>query len=83
MQIQKHDLHHEFPEFNEAIHELKMSNNHFARLFDEYHTLDKEIIRFEEGLELTSDFDLETRKKARLKLKDELYGMLVAHSAKK
>ena len=23
MQGEKHDLHHEFPEFNEAIHELK------------------------------------------------------------
>ena len=32
MPIEKHDLHHEFPEFHDEIHELKMTDNHFAQL---------------------------------------------------
>ena len=35
--MEQHDLNHEFPEYREQIHVLKMSNGHFARLFDEYH----------------------------------------------
>lgn len=77
MTIEKHDLLHEFPEHREKIHGLKMSNNHFARLFDEYHDVDHEVRRIEEGVENTSDQYLEERKKTRLHLKDELYKMLV------
>ncbi len=76
-----HDLHHEFPEFSDQIHQLKINNRHFARLFDKYHEVDKEIIRIEQGLETPPDEYLENRKKERLALKDELYQMLVAESA--
>ncbi len=72
----KHDLIHEFPEYRDAIHELKMKDNHFARLFDEYHDIDHEIVRIENGAEASSDDYLEDRKKIRLKLKDELFSML-------
>ena len=72
----KHDLIHEFPEYRDAIHELKMNDNHFARLFDEYHDIDHEIVRIENGAEASSDDYLENRKKIRLKLKDELFAML-------
>jgi uncharacterized protein len=72
----KHDLIHEFPEYRDAIHELKMKDNHFARLFDEYHDIDHEIVRIENGAEASSDDYLENRKKIRLKLKDELFSML-------
>lgn len=74
--IEKHDLHHEFPEFQQEIRQLKMSDAHFARLFKEYHELDQEVRRIEEGVETTSDEYLETRKIARLHLKDELFSML-------
>jgi uncharacterized protein YdcH (DUF465 family) len=74
--IEKHDLHHEFPEFEQEIRQLKMSDGHFARLFKEYHELDKEVHRIEEGVETTSDEYLETQKLARLHLKDELFIML-------
>jgi uncharacterized protein YdcH (DUF465 family) len=37
MTIEKHDLHHEFPEYKEEIHRLKMNDAHFRRFFDEYH----------------------------------------------
>ena len=36
---EKHDLIHELPEHREAIHNLKMTNNHFACLFEEYHEI--------------------------------------------
>ena len=45
--MEKHDLHHEFPQFEQKIHDLKISDNHFKRLFDEYHELNKEIYRIE------------------------------------
>ena len=78
---EKHDLHHEFPEYKEAIHELKISDNHFARLFKEYHELDHEVLRIEQGVENTSDVYLEQQKKQRLHLKDTLFAMLKKHSA--
>lgn len=76
MIIEKHDLLHEFPEHKEAIHALKLSNAHFAKLFDEYHELDHEIHRIEQGTENTSDAYVETKKKERLLLKDKLYAMI-------
>lgn len=79
MSLEKHDLLHEFPESKEAIHELKMNNNHFARLFDQYHDKDHEVHRIETGAENTSDDYLEVQKRERLKLKDELFKMIKAH----
>ena len=77
---EKHDLHHEFPEFNDAIRELKMTNAHFAKLFDKYHEVDHEVHRIENGVETPSDDYAEERKKERLHLKDELFAMLKAHT---
>ena len=76
MLSEKHDLVHELPEYRDTIHNLKMTNNHFARLFDEYHVVDHEVHRIETGVENTSDDYLEQRKKVRLHLKDELYRII-------
>lgn len=76
MPIEKHDLHHEFPEYHDEIHHLKMSNHHFAKLFAEYHTKDHEVHRLEQGHEVSSDEYLEQLKKERLLLKDQLFQML-------
>ena len=73
---EKHDLVHEFPEFKDKIHELKTSNAHFANLFEQYHEVEHEVRRIEEGNETTSDDYLEERKKLRLNLKDQLFEML-------
>lgn len=78
MPIEKHDLVHELPEYRERIHELKMGDGHFARLFGEYHEVDHEVHLIEEGLQPTSDDYLEEQKKKRLFLKDELLAMLKA-----
>jgi uncharacterized protein YdcH (DUF465 family) len=76
MLTEKHDLVHELPEYRDAIHELKMNNQHFSRLFDEYHDIDHEIHRIETGVTTTSDEYLQERKKTRLQLKDELFQMI-------
>lgn len=76
MIIERHSLAKELPEFKQQIHDLKVSNRHFAKLSDQYHDLDNEIIRIEEGIESTADEYLEGLKKQRLKLKDELFAML-------
>lgn len=75
---EKHDLVHELPEHKDRIHELKLSNAHFKKLFDEYHEVDHEVLRMEEGIETPSDEVLEETKKKRLYLKDQLYRMIVA-----
>lgn len=73
---EKHDLIHEFPEYKDKIHELKTTNEHFAKLFAEYHEIEHEVRRIEEGIETTSDDYLEEQKKKRLYLKDQLFEML-------
>lgn len=78
---EKHDLLHEFPEYRERIHELKMSDGRFARLFNEYHEVEHEVHQIENGSLSTSDDYLEQRKRVRLSLKDELYQIIVATTA--
>lgn len=76
MPIEKHDLIHELPEYKDRIHELKISNTHFAKIFAEYHDIDHEIHRIEEGIETPSDDYVEELKKKRLHMKDELFAMI-------
>jgi len=71
-----HELAEEFPDHVDAIHNLKTSNAHFAKLFDEYHGINRAIHRAETDIEPTDDFHLEDMKKQRLALKDEIAGML-------
>jgi hypothetical protein len=71
-----HDLVSELPEYKEQIHNLKTSNAHFAKLFDEYHVVNREVLRLEaEGVPV-ADEAFESLKKQRLTLKDQLYSML-------
>jgi len=74
----KHDLVHEFPQFRDRIHQLKLGNTHFSKLFKEYHDVDHELHRIEQGVETPSDVYCEDLKKKRAKLKDELYGLFSA-----
>jgi uncharacterized protein YdcH (DUF465 family) len=78
MNVDHHDLHHEFPEYSAAIHTLKASSTHFARLSDEYDALTARIEALEENDAPIADTALEEMKKQRVKLKDELYAMLQA-----
>lgn len=80
MHVEHHPLIKEFPEFKAAIHDLKVSDDHFAQLFNEYHEVDKHVVRMEEDIEPAADHVIEDAKKRRLSLKDELYSMLVAQA---
>lgn len=71
-----HDLAHELPEYKAQIHDLKISNAHFSKLFDDYEGVNKEILRIEKEIEAASDARLEDLKKQRLALKDEMLQML-------
>ena len=73
-----HELHEEFPDKIAALRELKTSNGHFARLADSYHEVNREIHRVETDVTPASDEVLETLKKQRLHLKDEIAAMLAA-----
>lgn len=76
MSVQHHPLAAEFPDHRDTIHELKQTNAHFHRLMDEYESVDKEIVRMEDGLETPEDAVLTELKKKRLALKDELLAMM-------
>lgn len=70
--MDKHDLHHEFPEFEDRIHDLKINDNHFKKLFDEYHNVNKDIHRIE-STEVFTDSELNVLRSRRVNLKDEIY----------
>ncbi|MFN7168059.1 MAG: YdcH family protein [Pannonibacter sp.] len=73
-----HELHEEFPEAANALHALKLSSAHFVKLSDEYHEVNREIHRIETDIAPASDEALETLKKQRLHLKDQIAAMLAA-----
>ncbi len=71
-----HDLVHELPEFKDKIHQLKLGNSHFAKLFDEYHQVNSEVLRLEAESVPVTDEAFENLKKQRLHLKDQLFNIL-------
>ncbi len=75
-----HELPEEFPELADQISELRRSDAHFARLADEYHTLNRALHRAETDVEPTSDDHMTEMRRKRMALKDEIYGCLKAHS---
>lgn len=76
MSVEHHDLIHEFPDLKDRIHELKMGDAHFRRLFDEYHELTVEVEKMEDEVTPVATRTEEDAKLRRLHLKDELYRML-------
>ncbi len=74
------DLHHpilrEFPEHREIIRRLKGSDDHFRKMFDEYHRLDDSVYRIEEEIDFATDQEIEELKMRRAKLKDYIYHLI-------
>jgi len=70
------DLAREFPELKERVHQLKVSDPEFAKMYEEYQAVDKEVYRIEERIETASDAYTEDLKKKRALLKDQLYARL-------
>jgi uncharacterized protein len=71
-----HDIHHEFPEHRERIIALKTSDDHFHKLAEEYSAVTHEVEKLERAGNPDSDEYLETLKKQRLHLKDQLFHIL-------
>lgn len=71
-----HELAEEFPHMRDEIHQLKSSDAHFSRLFDEYHEVNRAIHRAETNVEPTDDYHMLEMRKTRLRLKDEIASCL-------
>ena len=71
-----HELAEEFPDKIDAMHALKETDAHFARLADDYHEVNRAVHRAETNLEPMEELaEVELRKK-RAHLKDEIWRML-------
>ena len=71
------NLHHpiveELPRHASLIKHLKGTDDKFRRTYDEYHHLDDEIYRVEEGIESATEQELEEMKMKRVRFKDWLF----------
>lgn len=74
--MEKHDLLHEFPEHREKIHELKVTDAEFRKLFDDYHEVEHQIHRINMGSEVANDNYVHELKAKLLYMKDEIYAHL-------
>ncbi len=73
-----HELAEEFPQDVQKMHDLKVSDAHFAKLFDAYHEVNRAVHRAETNVEPMEQLaEVEIRKK-RSALKDEIAGYLSA-----
>lgn len=66
-----------FHEHREIITKLKSSDKHFHNLFDKHNTLDEEIAGLEKAH--ADQFEIETKKKEKLRLKDEIYNVVMKY----
>jgi hypothetical protein len=73
-----HELAEEFPEYREKMHELKLADAHFRKLADAYHALNREIHRIETDVAPADDLHHQELRRRRVKLKDEIFGLLKA-----
>lgn len=71
-----------FPEYRDLITKLKNEDAHFVRLFDKHNEIDQKIKNQEANIEFATQQEVETLKKEKLKIKDELYAILRKYSAK-
>jgi uncharacterized protein YdcH (DUF465 family) len=81
--MERHNLINEFPEFREKIHQLKVENTHFRKIFDEYHELEHRIHNINTGEEIVIDEYAHELKAKLLHLKDEIYSHLNSLGLKK
>jgi len=71
-----HELAEEFPEYAEKLHHLKVTNQHFSRLADQYHEVNRAIHRAESTVEPMGEAAEAELRRKRLALKDEIARML-------
>jgi len=66
-----------FHEYRDIITELKQKDGHFVKVFDRHNDLDEEITEMEKNH--ADQFEVEVKKKEKLKLKDEVYNIIVKY----
>lgn len=71
-----HELAEEFPSHVEAMHALKESDGHFAKLFDAYHEVNRAVHRAETNVEPVGEMAEIDMRKERARLKDEIWALL-------
>jgi len=71
-----HQLAADFPDHAGKIHDLRQSDAHFARLADAYDAVNAQMHKAESDLEPMGDLELETKRKERVRLKDEIFALL-------
>ncbi len=72
-----HQLAEDFPEYARLIHHLRETDGHFLRISDKYNDVNKIIHRAETDIEPLDDFHMTDLRRERMRLKDEIYGMLM------
>lgn len=65
-----------FPEYRDQITQLRTSDRHFSRIFDEHNKLDHEVKQLEERHSPAFQNEIDALKKQKLVLKEEIYTML-------
>ncbi len=65
-----HELAEEFPQNKQAIHTLNQSDNHFAKLANDYHTVNREIHRIETNVAPADERYEKQLRRQRIALKD-------------
>ena len=66
-----------FHEHRDIIAKLKQENGRFANIFEKHNELDQEISQMEK--DLADQVLIEQKKKEKLKLKDEVYNMIIKY----
>lgn len=78
-------LHHplllEFAEHRDLICKLREERDDFRQMVNEYHAVDRKVCMIEREYEPATDQEMETLKKKRLWLKDQLYHELLKAGA--
>jgi uncharacterized protein YdcH (DUF465 family) len=72
-----HELAEEFPAHKDLIHKLNQDDAHFAKLTDEYHTVNRQIHRIETNVEPADEGFEKQLRRQRLALKDQINTRLV------
>jgi uncharacterized protein YdcH (DUF465 family) len=70
-----------FPAQKSVIQALKQSDQHFAKLADRYHELNRSVHRMETNVEPVSDETMEIERKKRLQVLDEISEMIAKAGA--
>lgn len=76
-----HAIHEEFPDDAEIIHKLKVSDAHFARLLDEYDSVNDQVVAAETFVKPTAEDAEHELRRRRVLLKDQIARAIAAAKA--